>query len=74
MYDPFIKLTHLWSDEGGHRSSPIYLLPDKVREFYNGKVYMDGNYSFVVCEKAEQIRKLVVEKLAENRQADALGK
>jgi hypothetical protein len=74
VHDPFVKLTHLWTDDTGHHSSPVHLLPENVQEFYNGKVYMKGNYSFVVAEKADVIRQLVLEKLAENRQAETLGK
>lgn len=73
-YDKFLKLTHLWTDDTGHHSSPIFLLPENVQEIYHGRVYMKGNYSFVVAEKAETIHKAVLEKLAENHQAETLGK
>lgn len=73
-HDPFIKLTHLYTKEGGHHSTPIFILPDKVREIYNGKVYVEGNYNFDVSEKADQIHTLVINKLAENKQAETLGK
>ncbi|MEO7778485.1 MAG: hypothetical protein ABIY63_13215 [Fibrobacteria bacterium] len=72
-HDPFIKLTHLWTADGLHRSSPMFLLPEKVREIFNGQVFLEGNYSFVVAEKAEQVHDLVITKLAENRQADTMG-
>lgn len=73
-HDPFIKLTHLWTEDGAHKSSPFYIQPESVRTFYNGRVYLVGETSFQVSEKAEQIHQLVVAKLAENKEADTLGK
>ncbi len=44
-----------------------------MREILNGEIHMDGNYSFVVAEKAEQIHQTVITKIAENKQSDTLG-
>ncbi len=74
-HDPFINLNHLFTLEGQHRSSPLYVKPEAISEFYDGKIYThSGAYCFVVSEKAAEIRALVLAKLQENRQADALGK
>jgi hypothetical protein len=73
MHDPFIKLHHLFSEDSRHQSGPLFILPDKVTEILNGKVYL-GSGSFVVSEKAEDIHRLVLEKMAESRQAETLGK
>ena len=72
MNDPFIKLTKLFTDRG-HKSSPLFLRPERVVEIEDHRVHVEGG-SFDVSEKAEQIRALVVAKLAENRQAETLGK
>lgn len=72
-HDPFIKLTHLWTADGKHQSTPLYLKPERVIEIVNGRVYVEGG-DFVVSEKADQIRDLVIAKLAENRQAETMGK
>lgn len=74
VHDPFIKLTHIYTKEGGHWNSPIFILPDKVREIYNGRVHVEGGYSFDVLEQAGPIHTLVINKLAENREADTMGK
>lgn len=73
MHDPFIQLTHLFSEDGAHRSSPLYVMPEKVTEILNGKIYL-GSSSFVVREKAAEVHALIVAKLEENRQAETLGK
>lgn len=72
-YDPFIKLTHLYTEAGAHRSSPLYLKPERVIDIANGHVFVEGG-NYIVSEKADQIRDLVVAKLAENKQAETMGK
>lgn len=73
MHDPFIQLTLLFSDDGRHQSSPLFVLPENIKEIIDGKVYVrDGNW--VVREKAVEIRKIVIDKLEENRQAETMGK
>ena len=44
-----------------------------MTEILNGKVYI-GSGSYTVRETAEEIKKKIIDKLAENRQADLLGK
>jgi hypothetical protein len=74
-HDPFIKLNHLFSVEGSHRSSALYVKPEAISEFYDGKIYTHGGqFCFVVSEKAAEIRALVLGKMKENRQAETLGK
>lgn len=67
-HDPFIRLTHC-----GYGLGPLFLLPGNVTEILDGKVYV-GNGHFVVKETAEEIHRLVLEKMAENKQAETLGK
>lgn len=73
-FDPFLRLTHLYSAGAAHRSSPLFLRPERVVEIVDGTVYVEGNGSYTVREKAEEIRDLVIRKLAENREAATLGK
>ena len=74
-HDPFIRLNHLFTVEGQHRSSALYVKPESISEFYDGRIHTNGGqFSWLVSEKAAEIRALVLAKLAENRQANALGK
>ncbi len=74
MHDPFIELHHLFSKDGAHRSTSLFLRPEDVSEIMDGEVYLKRGGSYTVREKAAEIKKLVLEKLAENRQAETLGK
>lgn len=74
MHDPFITLHHLFSKDGRHQTSPLILRPEDVSEMCDGEVFLKRGGSFCVREKAEEIKKLVLEKLHENRQAETLGK
>jgi len=73
-YNPFIRLTHLFSEDGRHHSGPLFIKPERILEVLNGKVYVEGGGSYVVSEKAEQIIALVLAKAAENREAETLGR
>lgn len=74
-HDPFIKLNHLFTVEGSQRSSAFYVKPEAISEFYDGRIYTGGGqFTFLVSEKAAEIRTLVLAKLQENRQAEAMGK
>ncbi len=72
-HDPFIKLTHIFTDDQGHHYTPVYMRPERILEFRNGQIFMD-NGDYHVSEKAEQIHALIINKLAENREAETMGK
>lgn len=73
-FDPFVELTHLFSADGAHRSTPLLVLPRHVWHITDGEVYLEGGGKFVVREKAKEIHAKVIAKLEEGRQADVLGK
>jgi hypothetical protein len=74
MHDPFITLHHLFSKDGAHRSTPLILRPEDIAEMCDGEVFLKRGGSYTVREKAEEMKKLVLEKMHENRQAETLGK
>lgn len=68
LHDPFIRLTYC-----GYGLGPVFILPGNITEILDQKVYV-GNGHFVVKESAKEIHRLVLEKMAENKQAETLGK
>jgi hypothetical protein len=74
LHDPFVRLTKRETGPAGHYSSPLFLRPEAIKEIENGKVHVEGGGFHHVAETAEKVRDLVAAKMAENRQAEALGK
>ena len=74
MHDPFLRLIHLFSAAGQHRSTPLFIRPERIIEICDGEIFVEGKGSYVVSGKADELHTQVLAKLAENRQAETLGK
>jgi hypothetical protein len=71
--DPFIELTHWYIEGTSLVTGPLFVKPEDIREICDGEIHLSGG-SWDVKQDAREIRRLVVEKLAENRQAETMGK
>lgn len=73
-YNPFLRLTHLFTAAGVHRSTPLHIRPERIIEICDGEIYVEGKGSYIVAGKADELHAQVLAKLHENRQAETLGK